>query len=610
MTRVDEFRTFYRAKAPDILRVTYALCGDRNLALDATVEAFRRTWRDWQKLRNRDPLPHTRDEAWKSLLLMRGAHPLRRRHEDDGDTDLLDALHELDADQRRLIVLLTIGDTDLEQACREIEIDVEEGTRLVTPALDRLETELGVPIDQLEPRLRALGEITRQLTLPSVAQVRRSADRGRLIATAAAVAVALIASLGAGLATVDRSAMLTRADAPQRQLIGAERPDVQLESRKITVDALLTAAELGPLDEASMWTISGTENDTTNTEPYATCQTRRFANADPVRVFVRTFAGTGDGDPVAAQAIEVSRNAAAAREAYKTTVQWYANCTVPNLQLQSSFLVKRTFGDFRILRLRVNGEVPRIITVGFAQSGRVTTTLVHETDGTNSPEITSFAELLNSSVERFCDASGGRCSSVLEVEQVPPPATEQSPEFLSVVDLPMVPGVNAVWVGVDPSPTPRGRNPASTLCDTRAFDARGVPSAMSRIFVTPDARGLPQEFGVAETVTTFDSDEAAARFIDGVRRSIESCTADKPNVDKLNDDALASGDIVGRAWRLRFIRDDDSTIDYRMALVRNGASVAQLSFVPFRSADLGGARFGRVAIRAGERLTYATAPTS
>ena len=49
MTRVDEFNSFYNRTFTQALQVTYAVTGDRQVAFESTVDAYRRAWRDWSK---------------------------------------------------------------------------------------------------------------------------------------------------------------------------------------------------------------------------------------------------------------------------------------------------------------------------------------------------------------------------------------------------------------------------------------------------------------------------------------------------------------------------------------------------------------------------------
>ncbi|MEH3032973.1 MAG: hypothetical protein PGN07_02780 [Aeromicrobium erythreum] len=604
MTRVDEFSSFYTSTAADALRVTYALCGDRQVALEATVDAYRRAWRDWSKIRERDPLGHVRNEAWKATALSRTTHPLRRRHEEDADTVLLGALHDLPTDDRRLIVLLTLGDTDLEQACREVGVGQEDGIEIVTNALTRLEQQVGVPLHELEARLRDLGSITGQLAMPPVATLRQRADRGRRLNTVLLVAIAVVAVLGSAAVATDGGDLTTRSDVPRREKIGAESADVVLEARKLSDENLLNARQVGGLDQGGRWRVTDTSEDREERAPYATCPTRRFANDDPLRVFVRTFSGDGAGSPRAAQAIEVSRDDQAATKAFQRTLGWYANCQQPRIQLIGSYVVKRPFGDFQVLRLRSNRSPERIITVGFATSGRVTLTLVHEVAGTRPPTTTDFARTLNASVSKICRDSGGRCSDDFEVSAAPPPRTDTAPAFLGVVDLPPVGRIDRVWAGVDPFRPEKGKNPAATVCDAADFFGDDVEDVRSRVFVIPGAR-LPQEFGVAETVGRFASQDDAKSFVSTVKDKVKGCPDDNLSA-KISQRTSVKGDgFSGTSWRIGFEITKGQWVYYRMAVVRRGDVVAQTTFTPAGQNDIGKGAFTELAARAGERLVYA-----
>ena len=175
MTRVDEFNNFYSSTSATALKATYAVCGDRQVAFDATVDAYRRAWRDWTKIRNHHPLGWVRNEAWKLTALSRSTHPLRRKHEEDADVALLEALGELPVDNRRLIVLLTLGQTDLEDASREVGIPAQQGIETVTSSLGQLEQRLGQSLSEIEERMHGLGSVTRKLEMPDSDTIRRLA---------------------------------------------------------------------------------------------------------------------------------------------------------------------------------------------------------------------------------------------------------------------------------------------------------------------------------------------------------------------------------------------------------------------------------------------------
>ncbi|RYJ07489.1 MAG: hypothetical protein EON52_01010, partial [Actinomycetales bacterium] len=572
MTRVDEFNSFYSSTSRDALSVTYALCGDRQVALEATADAYRRAWRDWSKIRDRSPLAYVRNEAWKLTAVSRTTHPLRRKHEEGADTELLGALADLPSDHRRLIVLLTLGDTDLEQASREVGVTAEDGIEAVTTALDRLEKALEQPLDVLERRTRDLGTVTGRLEMPPSADIRQAAQRGRMRNTVLLVAAAVVLVLGGGFVVSDGDALASRADLPRREKIGDERPDIVLEARKLSEDNLLSTRQIGSLGAGEAWRTVGTDEKVDAKTPYATCPTRRFAGDDTIKAYVRTYAGAGPAKARAAQSIEVSSTSQEAEAAYRTTVGWYADCEHPRVQLVGSYVVQRPFGDFRILRLRSHRSPERTFTVGFAHSGRVTLTLVHEIDGAKGPSVEQFTRTLNASVAKICSDSGGRCTDDTEVVKAAPPRTSTAPTFLGIVDLPPVADVDKVWSGIAPY-TPK-QNPAATVCDAADFDSDEVQDVKSRVFVIPEAPELPQEFGVAETVAGFDSDDDAKKFVDKVEKKIKACPDDNLAADVKDSDKVKGAGLDGRAWRIAFEVSKKKVVENRMAIVRRGSHVA------------------------------------
>lgn len=606
MTRVDEFTSFYEATSATCLRAVYAMCGDRQVAQEATVDAYRRAWRDWSKIRQRDPLAYVRTEAWKLTALSRGTHPLRRRHEEDADTALLEALHDLSADDRRLIVLLTLGDTDLDQASREVGVTAEEGIEAVTTALDGLEKRLDLSLADLEDRLKGLGAVTGQLSMPGADEVRTAARRGRRRNTVALVAASVVAVLAGGLVATDGDALATQSDLPYREKLGAERPDLVLEARKITAENLLSPAQVARLDPDQRWSSSGTDEDPNNETPYATCPPQRFADPDPLRVFVRTFAASGDADDRVAESIEVSRDTAAAEKAYDTTLGWYADCSHPRVQLVGSYVVKRPFGDFQILRLRSHRSPQKVFTVGLAHSGRVTSTLVHERTGGSGPEIQDFATTLNASVARVCRDSGGRCSDDFEVVRTIPPRTSSSVAFLGTVDLPPIADIDKVWSGTRPL-RPK-TNPAATQCDEADFRRKGLESTASRVFVIPDAVGVPAEFGITETVGQYSSEDAAKKLVDKVRDDIADCPDANLSAEVTQKKKIEGPGFSGRSWKISLEVSEGDRVIIRTGIVRRGSTVAQVTMTPVGDYDVDRKTWEALVKRAGERLTYA--PTS
>lgn len=602
MTRVDEFDSFLRAGFTSVLQVGYALSGDRQVALDSTTDAFRRAWRDWSKIRDREPLAYVRNEAWKAITLDRGTHPLRRRREDDADGPLLEALGDLPSDERRLIVLMTLGNTDLEEASREVDVPAEEGIEKSTDALGRLEQLTGQPLDQIERRLLSLAEVTADLPVPDPAEVRQAARRGTQRNTVLLVVAALIGVIAAGLVVTDDDALARQEALPQREKLGSEGVDIVLDARKIDTDNLLSTQQVSSLEPSLKWKVDGTDEDPTSTTPYATCPTRRFADPDPLRVLVRSFSAGGEGNARVAQSIEVSRSTKASNAAAARLIQSFADCAHPRVQLLSTYKVERPFGDFTILKLRSNRSPVRIFTVGFASSGSITSTLVHEVDGNEGPSVEDFARTLNDSVAKICEASGGQCSDDVAVTKSDPPPTSEAPQFLGIVDLPPVADVDRVWASVEARSNP---NPAATPCDETSFTAKAVQKAASRVYVLYQASELPRGFGVTETIGTFGSADAASKFAAGVTRKIDECPDRNPTATIDQESTIKTPDTTGSIWRVRVEVSEKQTITYRVGLIRRGDKLAQVTFSPSGKFDVADQKaFKAVVTRAGTRLQY------
>lgn len=130
------FEEFYRAEFPSIYRSCYVATGDREVALDATQEAFKRAFVRWRRLSN---------ETWAGGWVMTTAlNACRRRRREAmtqsdlgegrksvGDpgperADVVAALARLPFRQRQAIVLYYIGDLPLEVVAHLM--GVSEGT--------------------------------------------------------------------------------------------------------------------------------------------------------------------------------------------------------------------------------------------------------------------------------------------------------------------------------------------------------------------------------------------------------------------------------------------------------------------------------------------------
>lgn len=590
MSRVEDFDSFYRSTVHHALSVTYAVSGDRDATHDAVITAYRHAWRDWTKIRHRDPIVHVRQEAFRAVFLETRAHPIRHRHQAVGDKELIDALGELGVDSRRLIVLMTIGHADLDSASREVGVTVEEGIEAATTGLDQLERLLGLDLTAVERRITALGTIDLADELPEPTQVRRQANVGHKVNTVAVVAAAVALIIGGGLFSASGDVLDRLTDPPDRERLGAESRDALLAASGIGPDTLLTAQDAGSITAKTRWSTVGTDDDPRNETPFATCPTQRFATPSPVKVMVRTHESGGDRPQRLAQSIEVASRRQAAASAYRRLIQWFADCQHPRVELIDAY--KTPQQQVTVLRLTSHRSPTRSFTVGFSQIGAVTNTVVYEVGGGSAPDVDRFAKLFNDSIQNVCAAvEAATCPNAGGLAPTPPPRTTTGAGFMAIVDLPPVARVDHVWVAVEAK-----KGATSTLCKEPQLGGQ------SRLFVMPDA-GLPETFGVAQTVRRFTTAANAKKHVDAVVASMERCP--KRNLSATVFGPKRDRATGGYSWNLVFEASKQASVSYRTAIVRTGAVVTQLTFTPDGKVDLGDATFRALAARAAQRLTYA-----
>ncbi len=182
---------------------------------------------------------------------------------------------------------------------------------------------------------------------------------------------------------------------------------------------------------------------------------------------------------------------------------------------------------------------------------------------------------------------------------VPPPPSGEGRGLLAVADLPQVGGIKRAWAGTHPI-TPR-RNAGATTCDEAGFASAGARQRRSRTYLVPQAK-VPARFGLTETSATFRTKRAAAGFLANIRSHVASCEK-RDLAAKLGSSRTwhAKGADVSR-WDITLAVSEHEKVRMRVAFVRVGNRVAQLTFVPADHDDIAPAAFDAMLMRAGERL--------
>lgn len=598
MTRVDEFDAFYHDSRRHVLHQTYAVTGDLTAAILAVQDAYAHAWQHWPKLRHSDPLSQIRPEAMRLATLRRGTNLLRRRRQADTDTQLLTALGALSTADRRLVILQTAGGLDIAAAAREVGLTAEDAVEATDRAVTELEDSLNASTGEIEQRLDGLRRITDAASLPRASVIRRSGTRRKHRNTLVAVASSAAMVAGAGYLVTAPTDGRAEDLHPERQQIGHETGEPE-ETVGATEEQLLSASHVTRLDPNIIWTETGTSTNLDSMEPYASCADARFGTTQLRQAYVRTFKAGGKTQQTAVEAIEVARTKAAARSSYVTQLRWYAGCQVPRVQLLNAYAANRDGTDLRIIQLRKWSDPIQTITVGVARSGFVTSTFLHQIDQPSGPRLTAFAKALDDSLNLLCGNTGGMCQLAGDVHSVSPPVIQPA-GFLGVVDLPPVANLAKVWVSTPPSPV--RQNPSATTCDEAEFNGKGVSGVRARFYVVPQAKQLPQTFGVSETIATFRSEKAADAYAKRLEKRMRTCEDRNLNASVRGPERIAQAGVKVRTWWLSIEATDRMNVEYRVALVRNGPRLAQIMFTPVGKFDVTRGAFNALALRAGHRL--------
>ncbi|MFT4010456.1 MAG: hypothetical protein QM655_10495 [Nocardioidaceae bacterium] len=597
----EEFDSFYRSTRDDLVLQTLLLTGDLTAAAGAVRDAYAITWQHWRKVTSRgEPIDHTRPLAWR-LATRRHTGRIWHRNKglSDSDREVLDALHQLGAGERRAVLLIDVAKVAPELAGHELAV-----TRQV--AQQRLETGRAALAEKLGPswltRLRGLRTPARAAKLPRTQTVQRAGrDRGRLIVIGSVVgAVALTVLVG----VTGREPHLDRDIAEHRVTPhGAAASETPEEAALTDPAKLLDAADLQALTPRQAWTSDRTDPDARGDGINMICQTARFADPHGLAALVRTFDATGKPARTAVQTVEVSRNEKAAQRAYDHTVRWFAECTEPRLMLTGTYAVGKVGDEAEILQIAIAGTPSRAYDVGIARTGQVTTTTLLQT--TNGPTIrpSRFARVLGQATARLCVA-GAACTARPVVTATAPPRSGEEAGFVATVDLPPVGKIEKPWVGV-PSVNALGNVDKTTRCDRANFMRSGAVKARARTWLIPEA-SLPDTFGFTETYGRFRSSRAAEKFLAGVRASVKGCE-DRDLTATVGEAYQHDGRLQQESsWRFENKVSDKQTVPIRVGFVRSGNLVSRLVFFPAADADMTPTAFQDLVARAGARLRELT----
>lgn len=609
MPETEPFDALYKEARERLLLQTYLLTGDLPVARSAVREAFVVSWHHWTKVTARhDPEAEVRPRAWAMAQRRATARPWHReKGQPDDVAATFAALDALDGPQRRMLVLAEAAGLALGEAAREAGLTPEDAARHL--AVARAEFALARGSDDPEDvaaAFAAVGATLGNTRWPRPSILRRAGARRRQLHTAGGVVLAVVAVVAAGLVVHDASGTPTSlARSVDRAPAAAEglSPSEAAEAEAFSADLMLSADEIGALAPGT--TFSGDMTDNTGGDGLVLpCQQARYADVDGLAGYVSTFtsAPTAEPGPVAAyQVSELSRGHDAAAATYATWRTWFAGCSVERAHLVETLDVTGVGDEASAFVISVPGDPGRVVTGGVARTGDVTTVVASDATAATEDPRAAVAQLLGTAVDRLCSVDPDRtCTSATPAvaPRLPFPVGE-SPEMLDVVDLPPVADVAFPWTATRPAPAVA--NDASTVCDRATFDGGQIADPVTRTFLITDA-GLPDTFGLTQTVGGLGAEGAADGFVETIADRMAACQAQDlvTSVEQIGDATFDDGRLL--AWRLEVRIGEDATVSVLMGVARAGGRVTQVGFVPGGAANLDDDAFVGIVARARDRL--------
>ena len=582
-------------------------------------------WHHWRKVSRLDqPEDYVRPLAWTRAQRRSSARWWARQKDIDADTRAtLDALGKLSSTQRKVLLLTHLTSLPIDDMAREVGITRASAERELQTASAHFAVHREVPSTAIRGVLEALAPALESVRWPRPSIVMRAGSARRRAHTAVGVATAVAAVLVSGSLVTDTSG--ARPELASKGILDGTSPGPQRkEAPPPPPDPLSPQALLGVQQVSAAIPGSWTEGTTsTNTEGDGlvfTCQGGRYADMRGIGALVRTFTGTAPqarkgsdslkgtdsltGPLTAGQSAEASIDEAAGERTYKTTLDWYAGCASPRVQLLSTYRVVGVGDEATLMVLRNWSEPVTTQVVGVARTGGLTTTVVNTvtglTDPAKEPDLQPSAGLLATAVSGLCTLpDAGNCAAAPTLKPASPVPVGKHPSLLVEADLPPVPTIDQPWAGTQP--TKAKENVAATRCDDTQFTGPGFAKSLTRTFVIPAATQLPPEFGLSETVGALPPKQAHA-FIGEIRDKLTKCPDDDlgTDVEKIAVEESGRRDLY--VWRLTVEVSEDRSVRFLMAAIREGGAVAQLTFVPSDDVSIGADQFVTLVRRAQERL--------
>jgi DNA-directed RNA polymerase specialized sigma24 family protein len=610
LSRVTDFDDVYVASRDRLLLQLYAYCGDADAAADALNEAFINASQHWHRVAALDSVDgwlrrravRRLDDRVRTGAAGRGGQPNRP------NARMLAALAALDRTSRRLLIVRRLDDVPLPAAAREVGLTPGAAEQ----ALARATTVLhGRGVDTTPAGFRSelvrLGDDLGGVQAVPARKLLRAGTRRRRAAAGLVAVVVVAVAATAGAAAVSRPGSST----PGVGHVTTTPPTTQPTSTPPTVpspelgqSSLLTASQVTIVDAepTARWHVLPPGAAPIDTSVYGDC-VQAAVNPPPASSWVRDFlTGSPPGRTRLRQVLQLAPSDIEATRAYQQIVAGFGLCGGHQLLDYSRVgrLGERSQA-IRLLRPGIGGSVVENVVV--SQSGPAVTVLfasgpAGRPSALSPPEMVKLA---GAAINRVCSETASGCAfPPYPIVSQRPPTDATAGTFLSVVDLPLVSGVTQPWVGTAASRV--SDNPSATACDQTRFAGNGGTRVVARSYVIPHSPRALTLLGLTETQATFGSNGTARQFVADVARRVASCHIRQVTLRVSQSTALSVNGASGWVWQVRQQVSRQQMSTFRVALVRVGNTVAEVTFTPVGRYDVPPDAFAALAHRAALRL--------
>jgi DNA-directed RNA polymerase specialized sigma24 family protein len=609
MSGRDAFAAFYHESHDRLLVQVYAFCGDLDVARRALADGYVSAAQHWRRAR-RDPDTWVRRHAFRAAghRRNRSSEPwyARAKRVPDDQRPLLSALAGLPTADRHLLIAHELAGLAVPAAAREAGVGDAQASSSLARSVAALRP-AGVEPEQVSTALAGLGTSHPVEHVDAARRFKARGDRRRreswlLVAGAVVLVVAVTVGSINAARRPDSSPRAPVASPPTSTTTTAttSAPSGPPPPRVRRTD-LARVPQVNRLVASTTWSLDSTSADFGTSRPPDGCLDAVPTSATAVHYWTRTFTAGRIGVTVH-QALQVARTARSARRAYEAQRTQLGTCSAGSHRVVTTKRVRGVGDSADLVTLQYAGSAAvRTERVAIARTGSVVTTWVVDEPHLLPVRSPPLVRLLGSSVDKVCHHAGGACAAPpYRTVTTAPPRDPVAPGFLSTVDLPLFDDLSSPWVATRPAAT--SSNPSATECDSADFAGAGADSVQARSYVIPAAQQLPDTFGMTETLGTFASAKRADAFVSGVAASVAACSNRQLTLGVSDTARITSGPGGGYVWRIGLQTSPSTTLEFRVAVVRVGTHVAEVTFTPSSAYDVDPAGFAALATRATQRL--------